>query len=77
MTWGRDTDEHEARDQWKTFTEAGGTFIDTADVYADGASEELIGMLLNETHSRDKVVIATKAVSRPRTQRRFDASAGT
>lgn len=76
MTWGRDTDEHEARDQWKTFLDSGGTFIDTADVYADGASEELIGMLLTETHSRDKVVIATKAVSRPRTQRRFDASRG-
>lgn len=76
MTWGRDTDEHEARDQWKTFLDGGGTFIDTADVYADGASEELIGMLLAETNSRDKVVIATKAVSRPRTQRRFDASRG-
>ncbi len=76
MTWGRDTDEHEARDQWKTFLEAGGSFIDTADVYADGASEELIGMLLNETHSRDQVVLATKAVSRPRTKRRFDASRG-
>lgn len=74
MTWGRDTDEHEARDQWKTFLDAGGTFIDTADVYADGASEELIGMLIAETNSRDQVVVATKAVSRPRTKRRFDAS---
>ena len=74
MTWGRDTDEHEARDQWKTFLDAGGTLIDTADVYADGSSEELIGMLLAETNSRDKVVVATKAVSRPRTKRRFDAS---
>jgi aryl-alcohol dehydrogenase-like predicted oxidoreductase len=74
MTWGRDTDEHEARDQWKTFLEAGGNFIDTADVYADGASEEMIGMLLRESHTRDQVVLATKAVSKPRTPRRFDAS---
>jgi aryl-alcohol dehydrogenase-like predicted oxidoreductase len=76
MTWGRDTDEHEARDQWKTFHEAGGNFIDTADVYAEGASEEIVGMLLDETGSRDQSVIATKAVSRPRTARRFDASRG-
>ncbi|MCH9816294.1 MAG: aldo/keto reductase [Actinomycetia bacterium] len=74
MTWGRDTDEHEARDQWKTFLEAGGNLIDTADVYADGASEEMIGMLLRESQSRDQVVLATKAVSKPRTTRRFDAS---
>ncbi len=76
MTWGRDTDEHEARDQWKTFQEAGGTFIDTADVYAEGASEEIVGMLLDETGTRDQMVLATKAVSRPRTPRRFDASRG-
>lgn len=76
MAWGRDTDEHEARDQWKAFLDVGGTFIDTADVYAEGASEELIGMLLRETNARDRVVLATKAVSRPRTERRFDASRG-
>lgn len=74
MTWGRDTDEHEARDQWKAYLDAGGNFIDTADVYAEGASEELIGRLLHETDSRAQVVLATKSVSRPRTERRFDAS---
>jgi aryl-alcohol dehydrogenase-like predicted oxidoreductase len=74
MTWGRDTDEHEARDQWKAYLAAGGTYIDTADVYADGASEDLIGMLLRETDSREDVVLGTKSVSRPRTERRFDAS---
>ena len=42
MTWGRDTDEHEARDQLGAFVEAGGTLIDTADVYADGASERVV-----------------------------------
>ena len=39
MTWGRDTDEHEARDQMVAFAEAGGTLVDTAAGYADGASE--------------------------------------
>ena len=43
MTWGRDTDEHEARDQLIAFAEAGGTLVDTAAGYGDGASEELIG----------------------------------
>ena len=43
LTWGRDTDEHEARDQLIAFAEAGGTLVDTAAGYGDGASEELIG----------------------------------
>jgi aryl-alcohol dehydrogenase-like predicted oxidoreductase len=74
MTWGRDTDEHEARDQWKSFLDAGGTFIDTAGVYAEGLSERLIGEFLQETGTRNQVVICTKSGSRPRTARRFDTS---
>jgi len=61
LTWGRDTDEHEARDQLKTFVEVGGTLLDTAAGYGDGASEELIGALLGDVVSRDDVVLATKA----------------
>ena len=61
LTWGRDTDEHEARDQLKSFVEAGGTLLDTAAGYGDGASEELIGSLLGDVVSRDDVVLATKA----------------
>jgi aryl-alcohol dehydrogenase-like predicted oxidoreductase len=75
MTWGRDTDEHEARDQLIDFLAAGGTLLDTADVYGDGLSERILGKLLTEV-GRDEVVLATKAVSRPGTQRRFDASRG-
>ncbi len=75
MTWGRDTDEHEARDQFFAFVQAGGTLIDTADVYADGRSEEITGALVTE-YGRDSVVLATKAVSRPGTERRLDASRG-
>src|SRR5262245_13405056 len=61
LTWGRDTDEHEARDQLIAFAEAGGTLIDTAAGFGDGASEELIGHLIGDVGSRDEVVIATKA----------------
>lgn len=74
MTWGRDTDEHEAREQIQDFVAAGGSLIDTADVYADGESERILGTLIGSVVSRDDVVIATKAVSRPGTDRRFDAS---
>ena len=61
LTWGRDTDEHEARDQLIAFVEAGGTLLDTAAGYGDGASEELIGTLIGDVVARDDVVIATKA----------------
>lgn len=61
MTWGRDTDEHEARDQLTAFVDAGGTLVDTAAGYADGDSERLLGSLLRETVSRDDIVLATKA----------------
>jgi len=64
MTWGGDTDEHEAREQLTAFVAAGGTLVDTAHVYADGASEELLGRLVSGTEAvvrRDEVVLATKA----------------
>jgi aryl-alcohol dehydrogenase-like predicted oxidoreductase len=60
-TWGRDTDEHEARDQLVAFTEAGGTLVDTSASYGSGASEELLGSLIGDVAARDEVVIATKA----------------
>jgi len=61
MTWGRDTDEHEARDQLAAFVEAGGTLVDTAVLYGAGASEEVLGRLLGDVVPRDDVVVATKA----------------
>ncbi len=61
MTWGRDTDEHEARDQLTSFVEAGGTLVDTAAAYADGQSESLLGSLIGDVVARDDIVLATKA----------------
>jgi aryl-alcohol dehydrogenase-like predicted oxidoreductase len=76
-TWGRDTDEHEAREQLIAFSEAGGTLVDTAAGYGDGASEELIGSLIGEVVDRDDLVIATKAgVRRARDGRETNASRG-
>jgi aryl-alcohol dehydrogenase-like predicted oxidoreductase len=61
MTWGNQTDEHEAREQLTAFVDAGGTLLDTAHAYGGGASEELLGRLLDDVVPRDDVVIATKA----------------
>jgi aryl-alcohol dehydrogenase-like predicted oxidoreductase len=61
MQWGRDTDEHEARDLLEAFVDAGGTLLDTAAGYTDGASETIIGALLDKVVPRSDVVLATKA----------------
>jgi aryl-alcohol dehydrogenase-like predicted oxidoreductase len=61
MTWGRDTDEHEAREQLVAFVDAGGTLVDTAAGYTDGDSERLIGSLIGDVCARDEIVLATKA----------------
>jgi aryl-alcohol dehydrogenase-like predicted oxidoreductase len=75
MTWGRDTDEHEAREQLTSFVSAGGTLVDTAAGYADGDSEALLGSLLGSVVARDDVVIATKAgISRRTGERVTDTS---
>jgi aryl-alcohol dehydrogenase-like predicted oxidoreductase len=43
MTFGAEADEAVAHRQLDRFIEAGGTLVDTADVYAGGRSEEIIG----------------------------------
>ncbi|MFF8954698.1 aldo/keto reductase [Streptomyces sp. NPDC014894] len=76
LTWGRDTDEHDAADQLKAFWEAGGTLVDTADVYGGGDAEYLLGRLVERLVPRRDLVIATKAGSVPDPERRFDGSRG-
>jgi aryl-alcohol dehydrogenase-like predicted oxidoreductase len=62
MTFGDETDEATSHAQMDTFVEAGGTLIDTADVYGRGLSEEIIGRWLAEQPAdiRGQVVLATK-----------------
>ncbi len=74
MTWGRDTDEDDASAQLQAFLDAGGTLVDTADVYVDGESERILGRLLQGAVRREDVVVATKAVSVRGGARRRDAS---
>ncbi|MEX5718994.1 aldo/keto reductase [Geodermatophilus maliterrae] len=62
MTFGAETDEAGAHEQLDVFVEAGGTLVDTADVYSAGASEEIVGRWLaaRPADVRDRVVLATK-----------------
>jgi aryl-alcohol dehydrogenase-like predicted oxidoreductase len=59
--WGQDTDEHEAKDALTAYVDAGGTLVDTAAGYGDGASERVLGALLGQVVPRDELVVATKA----------------
>lgn len=61
LTWGRDTDEHDAAEQLRGFLDAGGNLLDTAGSYGDGRSEEVIGALIAEEFAREDVVISTKS----------------
>jgi aryl-alcohol dehydrogenase-like predicted oxidoreductase len=66
MTFGRDgaadwgAGETESRAVYQRYLDSGGNFVDTADVYAGGRSEELLGKFLRETGTRERVVLATK-----------------
>jgi aryl-alcohol dehydrogenase-like predicted oxidoreductase len=64
MTWGRDTDADEAGASLLAFLDAGGTLVDTADVYADGEAEAILGGLFADVIPRTEVVLATKAGAR-------------
>jgi aryl-alcohol dehydrogenase-like predicted oxidoreductase len=77
MLWGTDTDEHEASDQLRAFAAAGGSLVDTAAGYGNGASESLLGTLLGTVVEREDVVLATKGgIGRPHGERVVDVSRG-
>jgi aryl-alcohol dehydrogenase-like predicted oxidoreductase len=59
MTFGRETVEEVSRQILDRFVAAGGNFIDSADVYSRGGSEEIVGRWM-KGQSRDDLVIATK-----------------
>lgn len=57
--WGWGADEDTARQLFNTYIDAGGNFIDTADLYTNGTSESWIGKFVARG-LRDRVVITTK-----------------
>ncbi len=58
MTFGREADEQASRVMLQRFVTAGGNFVDTADVYSAGASEEITGRAVKDI--RHEIVLATK-----------------
>ena len=78
MTWGRDTDADEAAAQLEAFVAAGGTLVDTSNVYGDGDAESILGTLVPDVIPRSDVVLATTTVGtgggRGRLLRGLDAS---
>ncbi len=64
MTFGTDrwgTDTEASRDVFNAYVDRGGNFIDTADVYSGGRSEEMVGMFVRDRSLRASTVIATKS----------------
>jgi aryl-alcohol dehydrogenase-like predicted oxidoreductase len=73
MSFGKQTEERpwvlgveEARPMYKRAWEAGINFFDTANVYAQGTSEEVTGTLIKELAPREEIVLATKVFGRMR-----------
>ncbi|MEV4710336.1 aldo/keto reductase [Micromonospora sp. NPDC049374] len=61
MTFGQEADEQASHAILDTYLTAGGTLVDTADVYSDGESERIIGRWLGKNATaRDQIVLATK-----------------
>jgi len=73
MSFGKKTAERpwvvgpeEARPMFRRAWEAGVNFFDTANVYAEGSSEEITGTLIKELAPRDEIVLATKVFGKMR-----------
>jgi len=62
MTFGAETSAEDSLAQLDRFVDAGGTLVDTADVYSAGTSEEIIGSWLAQrpAHMRERVVLGSK-----------------
>jgi aryl-alcohol dehydrogenase-like predicted oxidoreductase len=58
--WGWGSEEATARAVFNEYVDSGGNFIDTADGYTQGHSEEMVGRFIRERNLRDRVVLATK-----------------
>lgn len=77
MNWGDSVDEVFAEEILRDFRDAGGTTIDTAYGYGDGAAEQILGGLIT-AGDRDELVLVGKAgISRTTGSRVVDASRGT
>jgi aryl-alcohol dehydrogenase-like predicted oxidoreductase len=60
MTFGREADEAASFAIMDYYVEHGGTFLDTADAYSNGATESVVGRWIKARRNRGRLVIATK-----------------
>ena len=63
MTFGPgewNADDATSRAIFDAYREAGGNFVDTADIYSGGGSERLVGQFIADSKARDEIVLATK-----------------
>lgn len=60
MTFGREADEKTSFAIMDYFVEKGGTFLDTADAYSTGKTEEVVGRWMKERRNRQGLIVATK-----------------
>ncbi|MFC4777690.1 aldo/keto reductase [Paenibacillus sp. GCM10023252] len=58
MTFGNSTSEQDSTEMIHRFLDRGGNFLDTADVYVQGRSEQIVGQAIK--NRRSEVVLATK-----------------
>ncbi|MBZ5695261.1 MAG: aldo/keto reductase [Acidobacteriia bacterium] len=63
--WGWGADENTSKQMFDRYVDAGGNFIDTADAYTNGHSEELVGKFVGDRGLRDRIAIATKFTFNP------------
>ncbi|MBC9957372.1 aldo/keto reductase [Yimella sp. cx-51] len=74
MNWGSQVMQDDARLLLEDYLDAGGTTIDTAYGYGDGASESLIGELIADLHRDDLVLVGKAGISRRTGERVVDTS---
>jgi aryl-alcohol dehydrogenase-like predicted oxidoreductase len=58
--WGWGSEEAQAREIFDRYVDQGGNFVDTANLYTDGKSEQMVGKFINENKLRGRIVLATK-----------------
>lgn len=73
MTWGRETDVHEATEMLEVFGAAGGNYVDTAPFFGEGRAEQVVAQALQQ-FDREAFVVASHAGRRPHAGRSIDAS---
>ena len=58
--WGWGSEEPQAREIFDRYTGQGGNFVDTANLYTQGKSEQMVGKFIVDKKLRDRIVLATK-----------------